>query len=127
MQGNPPKSLTYEFYIIGGSCIAAGCFLGFTGFCLFDNGLLALGNILLLLGVTLALGISRVASLFIATDSLIGTIGFAGGLFLVLLGWARIGVAVEVIGLLWVFGGLIYPALRWMKTLLTLRAVWGST
>ena len=57
--GRPPEICRRRFAVMGvteeriiGAClIAGGILFGFFGFCIFDNGLLALGNFLFLSGV----------------------------------------------------------------------------
>merc|ERR1711934_657976 len=100
-----------EQRIIGAGCMGFGAMFASVGVFVLDNGLLALGNILFLSGIMTLLGISRCLGLFVATESLIGTVGFVSGLSILMTGWARIGVIMEVVGLLWVFKGLIRPML----------------
>lgn len=86
---------TTEIRIIGATCVFVGLLFTFCGAMLFDNGLLALGNILFLTGVqnttaqnTCAhfnlvsspqfmgcLGVRRMAKIFTSASSLAGALG----------------------------------------------------
>eukprot|EP00656_Telonema_subtile_P002715 TRINITY_DN1123_c0_g1_i1.p1 TRINITY_DN1123_c0_g1~~TRINITY_DN1123_c0_g1_i1.p1 ORF type:complete len:107 (+),score=29.11 TRINITY_DN1123_c0_g1_i1:171-491(+) len=97
------------------------------GVLMFDNALLAMGNLLFLGGATTCLGISRTISLFTNSTSLKGTAGFVAGLFLLLCGWARIGFIIEVAGLLQVFWGLIPGAVHTLKGFVSVACAMGSS
>merc|ERR1711998_201411 len=84
-----------EKRIVGAGLIGFGAFFAFFGFAILDNGLLAMGNILFLSGVTLILGPPRCLSMFSASESVAGSVGFVVGILLVLAGWARVGVMCE--------------------------------
>eukprot|EP00475_Leptophrys_vorax_P029487 TRINITY_DN4336_c0_g1_i1.p2 TRINITY_DN4336_c0_g1~~TRINITY_DN4336_c0_g1_i1.p2 ORF type:complete len:147 (-),score=37.72 TRINITY_DN4336_c0_g1_i1:28-468(-) len=70
----------------------------------FDKALLALGNFLFLGGITLLIGVEKTTKFFLRTGKLRGTICFLGGMFLVLIGWAVIGMIVEIFGIINLFG-----------------------
>ncbi|PGG97945.1 hypothetical protein GX51_07057 [Blastomyces parvus] len=77
-------------------------FLGIMMF--FDRSLLAMGNILFLIGLPLILGPSKTLSFFARRQKLIGTITFALGILLILFRWPLTGFCVELYGLFVLFG-----------------------
>eukprot|EP01006_Ploeotia_vitrea_P030907 TRINITY_DN63217_c0_g1_i3.p2 TRINITY_DN63217_c0_g1~~TRINITY_DN63217_c0_g1_i3.p2 ORF type:complete len:144 (+),score=57.08 TRINITY_DN63217_c0_g1_i3:10-441(+) len=81
---------------------AAFLFLGVL--LLFDRGLLALGNMLFLSGITLLIGARKTVRFFLRPGKLRGTVCFLGGIAMVLWGWAFVGMLVEVFGIFNLFG-----------------------
>jgi hypothetical protein len=71
---------------------------------LFDSGLLAIGNILFLVGLTMLFGIQSCLSFFNPMRKPRGVICFALGVILVLMRWSVIGMLVEIIGMVEMFG-----------------------
>ncbi|RXI00747.1 hypothetical protein DVH24_000981 [Malus domestica] len=94
--------------------------LGLTGFgifftCLgmaffFDKGLLAMGNILFLSGVTLTIGFKPTMQFFMKRQNYKGTISFGVGFFFVIIGWPIIGMILEAYGFIVLFSG-FWPTL----------------
>nr|VDD53452.1 unnamed protein product [Brassica oleracea] len=94
--------------------------LGLTGFgvfftllgviFVFDKGLIAMGNILFLAGVTLTIGIQPAIQFFTKRRNFKGTISFGLGFLLVVLGWPIIGLLLESYGFLVLFSG-FWPTL----------------
>ncbi|GAQ85011.1 vesicle transport protein [Klebsormidium nitens] len=78
-------------------------FLGVIFF--FDKGLLAMGNILFLSGMTLTIGFKSTWNIFLNKRNHRGSAAFLGGLFLVLIGWPFIGMIVEAYGFVYLFSG----------------------
>jgi len=70
----------------------------------FDRAMLAMGNILFLLGLTLIIGLQKTAVFFARRQKLKGTAAFAGGIILILLRWALVGFLVELYGIFVLFG-----------------------
>ena len=71
----------------------------------FDSGLLAIGNVLFLIGIVLLIGPHRTVHFFFGRrGKLRGTICFLLGITMVLYGWAVIGMLIEVFGILNLFG-----------------------
>ncbi|EQL30554.1 hypothetical protein RJ035_002213 [Blastomyces gilchristii] len=70
----------------------------------FDRSLLAMGNILFLIGLPLILGPSKTLSFFARRQKITGTITFALGILLILFRWPLIGFCVELYGLFVLFG-----------------------
>jgi hypothetical protein len=78
---------------------------GFLGVVLFfDRALLTLANLLFLGGVTLIIGPTRTVAFFIVPQRLKGTVCFATGLVMVLMGWCFTGLIVEGFGFINLFG-----------------------
>lgn len=76
-------------------------------FFFFDRALLAMGNILLLIGVTALIGPSKTLLFFADRRKWKGTAAFAAGIILILMRWALIGFCVELYGIFILFGGFI--------------------
>lgn len=71
---------------------------------LFDRALLAMGNILFLLGITLLLGPTRTFLFFARRSKWRGSLAFWAGVLLILVRWTLVGFAVECYGLFVLFG-----------------------
>ncbi|KUL89328.1 hypothetical protein ZTR_03832 [Talaromyces verruculosus] len=85
-------------------CTGGGLFL-FGGLLMFfDRSMLAMGNILFLIGLTLIIGIQKTIAFFSRPAKLRGTAAFAGGILLILFRWPLIGFCVELYGILILFG-----------------------
>ena len=90
---------------IGTGLLALGMTLLFLGMLFFfDAALLALGDILFLMGLTLTIGPSRTMRFFSRKDRIRGIISFFGGIFLVLIRWPIIGMICQLYGLVYLFG-----------------------
>eukprot|EP01111_Echinosteliopsis_oligospora_P013188 TRINITY_DN4665_c0_g1_i1.p1 TRINITY_DN4665_c0_g1~~TRINITY_DN4665_c0_g1_i1.p1 ORF type:complete len:143 (+),score=18.08 TRINITY_DN4665_c0_g1_i1:80-508(+) len=90
---------------IGALLTGFGIFFTFIGvLALFDRGLLAIGNLLFLSGVCVGLGITKTGKFFFQKRKLKGTACFMFGIFLVIIGWAFIGLMVEIFGFINLFG-----------------------
>ncbi|KAI9179064.1 hypothetical protein H9P43_005726 [Blastocladiella emersonii ATCC 22665] len=70
----------------------------------FDGGLLAIGNILFLGGVTMLIGLSKTVAFFARKNKLRGTICFFAGVLMVFLRMPLLGMIVEVFGFINLFG-----------------------
>jgi len=91
--------------------LVLGCLL------FFDKALLALGNLLFLLGITLLIGFKKTLIFFKRPSKLRGTFSFLGGIILVLIGWPVIGMIVEVFGILNLFGNFFPIILSLLRNL----------
>ncbi|KAI9018407.1 Got1/Sft2-like family-domain-containing protein [Hyaloraphidium curvatum] len=91
---------------IGVGLTAFGVFFMLLGMLMFfDGGLLGIGNILFLAGVTLVIGVaSTVRFFFQRREKLRGTVFFFLGIILVFLKWPFIGMLVETVGFVNLFG-----------------------
>lgn len=70
----------------------------------FDGGLLAIGNILYLIGITLIIGFQKTVQFFMRKEKLRGTVCFFIGVLMVFLKFAFLGVLVEAFGFINLFG-----------------------
>jgi len=66
--------------------------------------MLAMGNILFIIGLTLIIGIQKTLAFFARRQKLKGTIAFAAGIALILMKWAFVGFVVELYGIFVLFG-----------------------
>ncbi|KAF9936524.1 Golgi Transport [Mortierella antarctica] len=90
---------------IGVGLTAFGLFFMLMGVLMFfDGGLLAIGNILFLAGLTLVIGTQKTIFFFARRQKIRGTICFFGGILLVFIKWPKIGVIVELFGFINLFG-----------------------
>ncbi|KAL8546613.1 hypothetical protein ACS0TY_006364 [Phlomoides rotata] len=81
-----------------------GVFFSFWGIIFFfDKGLLAIGNILFLSGVTLSIGLAPSVQFFMKRSNFKGTVSYGVGFFLVIIGWPIIGMIVETYGFFLLF------------------------
>lgn len=69
--------------------------------------LIAIGNVLFLLGLTFSIGWKRTLNLFTRSDRIRGTICFFLGLGLILFRWGMVGMVLEVFGFLNLFGNFL--------------------
>merc|ERR1712176_98435 len=92
----------------------------------FDSKLLAMGNILFLVGFTFLSGIRRTLEFFgFAGDRMKerwkkrwrGIVTFLGGILMVMSGWAVIGMFVEFFGFLNLFGSFFPLVFSFLRTL----------
>ncbi|KAI0980711.1 hypothetical protein GJ496_011304 [Pomphorhynchus laevis] len=107
-----------DFQKIGFGLLLCGLSFLFLGVILFfDKGLLALGNLLFLVGLFLLAGIERTLRLCFQRNKIVST-GFTFvGITLILLGWAIIGLLFEIYGLLNLFGGLLPTIIVFLRQL----------
>jgi len=66
--------------------------------------MLAMGNILFLIGLTIIIGPQKTALFFARRQKWKGTLAFFSGLVLILMRWALIGFLVELYGIFILFG-----------------------
>lgn len=81
----------------------------------FNARLLAFGNLLFLAGIFLLIGTQKAVAFFTRPHKIKGTVCFGTGIILILFKWSFIGFAVEVLGILALFGdffGVILSFLR---------------
>lgn len=70
----------------------------------FDRSMLAMGNILFLIGLTLIIGWKKTAIFFARRQKLKGTAAFAAGIILILVRWPLTGFLIELYGIFVLFG-----------------------
>ncbi|XP_034023614.1 vesicle transport protein GOT1A [Thalassophryne amazonica] len=93
-----------EFQKIGVGLMGFGAFFLLFGILLyFDSVLLAFGNILFLIGLTVVIGIKRTVQFFFQRNKFRGSFFFLGGVSLVLCRWPFIGMMVETYGFVVLF------------------------
>ncbi|GKT48574.1 protein transport protein GOT1 [Colletotrichum spaethianum] len=80
------------FFLIGGVML------------FFDRAMLAMGNILFLIGLTIIIGPQKTLLFFARKQKAKGTAAFFAGLALILLRWPLIGFCVELYGIMVLFG-----------------------
>jgi len=85
-------------------CSAGGLFFFGGVIMFFDRAMLAMGNILFILGLTLIIGIQKTVVFFARKQKLKGTAAFMAGIALILLRWPLIGFLVELYGIFVLFG-----------------------
>ncbi|KAK4440443.1 Vesicle transport protein GOT1 [Sesamum alatum] len=96
---------------IGLGLTGFGVFFSFLGIIfLFDKGLIAIGNILFLSGVTLTIGLKSSMQFFMKPSNFKGTVSFGLGFILVIIGWPIIGMIIEAYGFVVLFSG-FWPTL----------------
>ena len=88
-------------------------FLGVMFF--FDSALLALGDLLFLMGLTLTIGFSRTVRFFSRKDRIRGIVAFFGGIGLVMVRWPILGMILQVYGIIYLFGQFFPIAAQSMK------------
>ncbi|XP_065847642.1 vesicle transport protein GOT1-like isoform X1 [Euphorbia lathyris] len=96
---------------IGLGLTGFGVFFSFLGVIFFfDKGLLAMGNILFLSGVSLTIGLKSTLQFFMKRQNFKGSISFGVGFFLIVIGWPIIGMILEAYGFIILFSG-FWPTL----------------
>lgn len=82
---------------------------------LFDRGLLAVGNIFFLAGLSLIIGYKRIFGFFFQKDKLHGSAFFFLGVLVVLLGYPLIGMLIETYGFVKIFGGFLPTIIGFLR------------
>lgn len=96
---------------IGMVLLGVGAIFTLLGISLFFNKvLLRLGNLLFIAGVPMFIGPSRTMGYFLNPQKVRATTCLAAGIFLVMVGWPILGMALEVLGILNLFGNM-FPVL----------------
>ncbi|EEB08940.1 hypothetical protein SJAG_04112 [Schizosaccharomyces japonicus yFS275] len=89
---------------IGASLTALGLLFFVIGlFMLFDGPFLSLGNILLMSGISLLMGISRMSYFFLRKEKALGTIGFFTGALLIFFHFPIAGFFIQLFGFINLF------------------------
>mmetsp|Transcript_12756 Transcript_12756/g.16765 ORF Transcript_12756/g.16765 Transcript_12756/m.16765 type:complete len:139 (+) Transcript_12756:102-518(+) len=90
---------------IGTGLLVLGFIFLFFGVILFfDSGLLAIGDLLFLSGIAMTIGLSYTVRFFARKDRIRGTVVFFAGIVLVFVGWAKIGMILQIFGFINLFG-----------------------
>ncbi|GAB5589344.1 Golgi Transport [Umbelopsis nana] len=103
---------------IGAGLTAFGTFFMLLGIMmLFDAGLIAIGNVLFLSGITVIIGPRSTLLFFMRREKVRGTICFLGGILLIFFRWPIIGFAIEIFGFLNLFGDFFPVIFGFLKRL----------
>ncbi|PWN33946.1 putative GOT1-membrane protein required for ER to Golgi transport [Meira miltonrushii] len=103
---------------IGAGLVSFGAFFLFLGIILFFDGpLLALGNVLFTSGITLLIGPQKTFYFFARKQKIRGTICFFLGMLMVFARWTILGMIVEVIGFINLFGDFFPVILNFLRQL----------
>ncbi|KAL4714358.1 hypothetical protein ACJJTC_009710 [Scirpophaga incertulas] len=82
---------------------------------LFDKGLLAIGNILFISGLSCIIGLQRTFFFFFQRHKVKATSAFFGGILIVLIGWPVFGMVAELYGFLLLFKGFMPAAVNFLR------------
>ncbi|KAI0876272.1 Got1-like family protein [Hypoxylon argillaceum] len=85
-------------------CSGGGFFLIGGVLLFFDRAMLAMGNILFLIGLTIIIGPQKTLLFFARKQKAKGTAAFFAGLLLIIMRWPLIGFFVELYGIVILFG-----------------------
>ncbi|ODQ66570.1 Got1-domain-containing protein [Nadsonia fulvescens var. elongata DSM 6958] len=97
---------------------AAGLFFFVLGvFTFFDAALLAFGNILFIIGITLIIGVQKTMVFFSRPAKARGSLCFVLGIVLILLKRSFIGFALESVGILALFGDFFSVILAFLRSM----------
>ncbi|KAJ2716211.1 Golgi Transport [Coemansia spiralis] len=83
----------------------------------FDAGLIAVGNIAFLAGISMIIGVQKTTVFFTRRDKLRGSIAFFAGFLLVLIKWPIVGIFVEAFGFLNLFGDFFPVVVSFLRSL----------
>ncbi|XP_050424093.1 vesicle transport protein GOT1B [Adelges cooleyi] len=82
---------------------------------LFDKGLLAIGNILFIVGLSCVIGVTRTLKFFFQRHKIKASLSFLGGIFVVLFGWPIVGMLLEIYGFILLFSGFFPVAVNFLR------------
>ncbi|KAK6532251.1 Golgi Transport [Arthrobotrys megalospora] len=85
-------------------CSGGAFFFTFGVVMFFDKAMLAMGNILFLIGLTLTMGVNRTFLFFARREKWKGTATFVLGILVIFLKYPLIGFVIECYGILNLFG-----------------------
>ena len=101
---------------IGFGLICMGlCFITLGVLLMFDSAMIAIGNVMFLLGLYFSIGFSRTLALFARRDRIRGTICFFLGIALVLMRWGLTGMILEGFGFVNLFGNFLPTVLSFAR------------
>ncbi|KAL2001023.1 hypothetical protein VTN02DRAFT_2336 [Thermoascus thermophilus] len=85
-------------------CTAGSLFMFGGVLMFFDRSMLAMGNILFLIGLVLIIGLQKTVAFFTRRQKIRGTAAFGLGILLILLRWPLTGFLIELYGIVVLFG-----------------------
>ncbi|SHO76945.1 Homodimeric protein that is packaged into COPII vesicles [Malassezia sympodialis ATCC 42132] len=101
---------------IGVGLVSGGLLFLVLGIVLFfDATLLALGNVLFLAGIALLIGPQKTLLFFARPQKIRGTVCFFAGMALVFVRWTVLGMMVELVGFLNLFGDFFPVILSFLR------------
>jgi ABC-type Co2+ transport system permease subunit len=101
---------------IGVMLSALGMLFSFSGIILFlDKGLMALGNIMFLAGITMTIGARATIKFFARPRHRIGSVCFLGGSSLIIFSWTLIGLAIQAYGFWRLFSAFFPTVLQYAR------------
>lgn len=92
----------------------------------FDARLLAMGNLLFVAGIVLIIGPNRTVVFFTRRSKIKGSVCFGVGILLILFKWSFIGFAVELLGILGLFGDFFGVIVGFLRSLPVIGPVLNS-
>lgn len=107
--------LTAEYGVVSTAAGVVFFLLGILAF--FDSSLLAIGNILFVIGVVLIIGPTRTIYFFARPTKIKPTIFFFGGITLILFKHSFIGFIVEGVGILSLFGDFLGTIVQFLRNI----------
>lgn len=111
-----PSLIKYGDHKLGIVLLAFGTFFTISGITLFfHKTLLRMGNLLIIAGVPMTIGPGRTAGFFLQPKKARATGFLVFGIFLVFIGWPIFGIALEIFGLLNLFGNMLPLAYAMLK------------
>lgn len=109
---------------IGMGLTGFGVFFLFFGMILFfDKALLAIGNILFVVGLAFVIGLERTFRFFFQRHKLKASSFFLGGVLIVLIGWPIVGVLLEIYGFVLLFRGFFPVVVGFIRRIPVLGAL----
>ncbi|XP_055009492.1 golgi transport 1Ba isoform X1 [Boleophthalmus pectinirostris] len=109
---------------IGMGLTGFGVFFLFFGMILFfDKALLAIGNVLFVVGLAFVIGLERTFRFFFQRHKLKASSLFLGGVLIVLIGWPIIGVLLELYGFFLLFRGFFPVVVGFIRRIPVLGAL----
>ena len=106
------KKIGIMLMVCGITFLVLGCLL------LFNGGLLAMGNILFLASIPFLIGLKFTLNFFnpiARREKLRGILLFFSGILLVLVGWPKVGIIVEVVGMVEMFGTFVPHVVTFLR------------
>jgi Ca2+/H+ antiporter len=123
-----PAVIKYGDHKIGVALLAFGTFFTISGIMLFfHKSLLRMGNLLLVAGVPMTIGPGRTAGFFFQPKKARATGFLVFGIFLVFIGWPIFGMALEIFGLLNLFGNMLPLAFTMLRQMPVVGVLFSAT